>query len=74
MIVTLFWTAVLSSEEELQCYLWPCKSRMTFPEALGLREYSVNRLMYKSVLKYDEFWFMYVADPGGKPSPNACFS
>ena len=35
---------------------------MNFPEATC----SVNHLMHKCVLTYDDFSFM---DPGGKPSP-----
>jgi hypothetical protein len=29
--------------------------------------------MKLSVLIHDDFWFMYISDPGGKPSPNSCF-
>ena len=53
--------------------MWPAESRMTFPEALCLRKLSVNHLMYKSVLMYDDIRFTYTSDPVGKPSPNSCF-
>jgi len=32
----------------------------------------VNHLKNKSVLMYDDFWFIYASDHGGKPSPNSC--
>jgi hypothetical protein len=34
---------------------------------------SVNHLINKSELMYEVFRFVYIYDPGGKPSPNYCF-
>jgi len=71
MTMTLFSTAIWSSNGELQWALWPSEGTMTFPEALWLRKCPVNHLMNKPVPLYDDFRFVYTPDPGGIPSPNS---
>ena len=32
----------------------------------------MNQIKNKCVLMYDDFWFIYAFQHGGKPSPNSC--
>ena len=46
---------------------------MAFHEALCLRTRSLNRVMNKLVLMYDDFRFIYVSETVGKSLPKSCF-
>jgi len=72
MIVTPFYQQ--SEKLKGSCNdLWPSKRRISFPETLFLKKFTVKQEMNKFVLMYEYFRFMYKFYLEGKPSPNSCF-
>jgi hypothetical protein len=68
----LFSKVVWISKGKLHCPLHQTESRLTFPELLVLRNYSLKDLLNNCVIMCDVFRYMYTSDLLCKPSASSC--